>query len=59
MSLLTTFPHGQCMQKNMLNYSALYDHQEQITFDLITFIFIFIHYQDSFTKTHNHLCSCA
>ncbi len=37
-----------------------------MTFDLTPFIFIFpsnssffSHYQDSFSKTQNHLCSCA
>ncbi len=52
------------MQKNMVNYKGLYfirndlwPHPLHFYFPLL---FLFVsHYQDSFPKTHNHMCSCS
>ncbi len=56
---------GQSMQKNMVSHSALYFIRNKwpLTSSPLFFSFLLLflvsHYQDSFSKTHNHLCSCS
>ncbi len=58
-----SFPYAHSMHKNMVNCSAFYfisnKWPRRLHFSFLLLFLFVSHYQDSFSKTHNHLCSCS